>query len=230
MAHPDHALWKQGWRDNQTPFHLTCVHPLLLEYWPRLGIGEQDGVFVPLCGKSLDLHWLHKRGHNVVGVELSPIAVRAFFKAIKLQPKKTNLGELTCWTQERLAIYCGDFFALGSAHLSGVRAVYDRAALTALPENLREPYVAHLQAILPANSFIFLITVEDLDDEDAQVEHMGSANEITSLYSRYFDIELLRAEYHDALESENGQPIGLRCIHKVYCLKRPGADLDGRAS
>ena len=33
-------------------------------------------MFVPLCGKSLDLRHLASLGHEVVGVELSPIAVR----------------------------------------------------------------------------------------------------------------------------------------------------------
>ena len=43
---------------------------------------ERDGlsVFVPLCGKTLDMVWLCQQGHTVVGCELSEIAALDFFK------------------------------------------------------------------------------------------------------------------------------------------------------
>lgn len=220
MAHPDHAHWKQGWRANQIPFHLPHIHPLLARFWPTLGLGSGQRVFVPLCGKSLDLMWLHQLGHDVVGVELSPLAVREFFKAARLRPQRHDQGELSCWTQQRLAIYCGDFFALTSRELQGVRAVYDRAALTALPEGLREYYVAHLHAILPADCHILLMTVEDLDDDERATDNMNSAAEIVALYTGYFSVELLHAEYHQAILGQAGDTLDPRCIHKVYRLQR----------
>lgn len=221
MAHPDHARWKQGWRANQIAFHLDHVHPLLIRFWSSLDLHGAERVFVPLCGKSLDLMWLHARGHDVVGVELSPVAVRDFFKAAGLQPKQTYHGALTSWTQERLAIHCGDFFALKPADLLGVRAVYDRAALTALPEDLRERYVAHLAVILPADCHILLLTVEDLDDADTASEYMASSDEILALYAGHFTLELAHSEYHLAVLGDGGETIDPRCVHKVYRLHPP---------
>jgi thiopurine S-methyltransferase len=220
MAHPDHALWKKSWRSNQIPFHLSHVHPMLVRFWEALGLVGNERVFIPLCGKSLDVMWLHQHGHPVVGVELSPVAVSALFKAAQLSPKRKNQGELVRWTQDGLKIFSGDFFALTEEHLLGVQAVYDRAALTALPENLREYYVAHLHAILPTDCQILLLTVEDLDDDENAADSMVQSEEIISLYSVYFSIELLHAEYHQANPEAVGQPLDTRCIHKAYRLRR----------
>lgn len=226
MAHPDHALWKQGWRANQIPFHLDHVHPLLPRFWPALALAGDECVFVPLCGKSLDLMWLHQRGHHVLGVELSSVAVRHFFAATQLRPQCLEHGALTRWTQERLDIYCGDFFALTPADLTGVRAVLDCAALTALPESLRTRYVAHLHAILPVACGVLLITVEDLDDDENSADHMALSEEIVTLYAGYFAIELLHAEYHSlCLGAEGIAPLS-RGIHKVYWLKRADCDVN----
>lgn len=224
MTHPDHARWKQGWRAKQTGFHLDHVHPLLIRYWPALGLDRADRVFVPLCGKSLDLMWLHNLGHDVAGVELSPIAIRALFKAGHLQPKRQALpNDLTCWTQERLAVYCGDFFDLTREQVAGVRAVYDRAALGALPEDLRERYIAHLHAILPDGCRILLLTVEDLDDDETESEAAAASAEIARLYARGFQAELLHAEHHLAVTALAGQPGEPRSVHKVYRMQRIAA-------
>lgn len=227
MTHPDHALWKQGWRANQIPFHLDHVHPLLARFWPALALAGDERVFVPLCGKSLDLMWLHQRGHHVLGVELSSVAVRHFFAATPLRPQCVEHGPLTRWTQERLDIYCGDFFALTPGDLTDVRAVLDCAALTALPENLRSRYVAHLHAILPAACDVLLITVEDLDDDENAADHMAAAAEILTLYAGYFAIELLHAEYHQAGCGTAGDAMALRCVRKAYRLRR-AASVDFR--
>ncbi len=224
MAHPDHALWKQSWRANQIPFHLAHVHPLLIRFWPDLGLAGDERVFVPLCGKTLDLIWLHDRGHHLVGVELSSVAVRHFFAAAQLQPLCRDLGELTHWTHERLEIYCGDFFALTRDDLRGVSAVFDRAALTALPKNLRSRYVIHLHAILPVACNVLLITVDDLDNGENASDHMASSAEVLALYRGYFAIELLHAEYHLPVCAVEGQAPEPPCIHKVYRLQRSAID------
>lgn len=220
MAHPDHALWKAGWHANQIPFHLTHVHPLLTRFWEELGLPVNERVFVPLCGKSLDVMWLHERGHPVVGVELSEVAVKALFQAAGLSPQRASQGDMSCSTHGQLSIFCGDFFSLTQAHLAGVRAVYDRAALTALPEDLRADYVAHLHAILPPDCQILLLTVEDLDDDEEAAANMLQSADILALYAGYFSTELLHAAYHEASLDDAGQETDGRCIHKVYRLRR----------
>jgi len=228
MSHPDHALWKQSWRGNQIAFHLLHIHPLLIRFWPALGLGAADRVFVPLCGKSLDLMWLHGLGHDVVGIELSPLAIQAFFQESGLKPRQTRHGALTRWSQDRLAIYCGDFFRLKPRDLQGVRVVYDRASLTALPESLRAPYVAHLAKILPAGCQILLLTVEDLDDGESEADASKASSEIAALYEARFEIELKHAGCLPAVV-ENGEVVEPPCVHKAYILSaKQGMDESGR--
>ena len=75
----DHEFWHERWRTRQIGFHQSSPHPFLERWWPSLGALPGDRVYVPLCGKSLDMVWLGVRGHPVVGSELSPIAVQEFF-------------------------------------------------------------------------------------------------------------------------------------------------------
>ena len=220
MSHPDHARWQQSWRERNIDFHLAQVHPLLTRFWSQLGLAATDRVFVPLCGKSRDLMWLHDQGHDVTGVELSPVAVRAFFKESRLQPRRTRSGAFTRWEQERLRIYCGDFFALAASDLLGVKALYDRASLTALPEDLRESYVAHLLAILPDDCRYLLLTVEDLDDDETEAAANTLSGEIGALYGKHFDIDLRHAACSPALLTAEGGISEPRSTHKAYVIRR----------
>jgi thiopurine S-methyltransferase len=143
MISRDNGLWLQFWRDRRTDFHQKTVNQLLTRFWPRLDPVCGSRVFVPLCGKSLDMIWLAKQGYDVIGVELSPIAVRAFFRENRLQPVRTQMGKFALWKHGKISILCGDFFSLTKSDLGSIDMVYDRAALTALPEDIRRLYVAH---------------------------------------------------------------------------------------
>jgi len=219
MTSPDNDLWQQCWKDRQIDFHQLRVNELLVRFWPRLGLAPGSRVFVPLCGKSLDMLWLRQQGYQVVGVELSPLAVEAFFRENRLPARRRELGSLSCWESGDLSLFCGDFFALTQAELGPVDAVYDRAALTALPEAVRPAYLAHLGRIVPPSCDIFLLTTEDLESGESHAAHQETAEEITSLYATVFHIELSHVE--NALETDpmdpNAAPIPV--AHKVYHLR-----------
>jgi thiopurine S-methyltransferase len=219
MTGRDNELWQQCWRDRETDgFHQKLVNPLLVRFWPSIGLAPGSRVFVPLCGKSLDMVWLLAQGYEVIGVELSPLAVRAFFKENRLQPERTRLGNLMRWRQGKLSIYCGDYFSLTQEHLGQIDAVYDRAALTALPEDIRVPYVAHLRSLLPDSCEAMLLTVEDAEEGETLADSLTAADEITALYASAFRVELAHVE--SMLEVDPGAPDGdpVRSEHKVYRL------------
>lgn len=142
-------FWHKKWESNQIGFHQPEVNPYLQRYWPDLAIPAQAGVLVPLCGKSLDLLWLAGRGHRVLGVELSQRAVEDFFREQQLQPQISEEGGFKVYRAGAIELWCGDFFSLTAANVAGCTALYDRAALIALPPMMRERYAAHLQSILP---------------------------------------------------------------------------------
>jgi thiopurine S-methyltransferase len=216
MTSRDNVLWLQCWRDQRTDFTQMAVNPLLVRFWPGLNLAKGSRVFVPLCGKSLDMLWLTGQGYEVIGVELSPIAVRGFFKENRLPVTQRKLGPFTCWRHGRLSILCGDYFALTKAILGRIDTVYDHTALTALPEDIRKPYVAHLGWIVPKTTPIFLLTTEDADPDADPNLAFAVADEIKTLYSASFAIELAHVENVFGLNPETpGLPPG-RAEYKVY--------------
>lgn len=215
----DNALWQQCWRDSETDdFHQHTVNANLIKFWPGLGLSPTDRVFVPLCGKSLDLLWLARQGHPVVGVELSPIAVRAFFKESRLPVTRSQHGKFTRWQSGRIDILCGDLFDLSAADLGDISAVFDRASLTALPEAVRHAYLAHLRKILPEQCSMFLLTTEEPDDGETPDQAFAIADEITSLYTLAFDIQLRHVENIFEPDPERAGCPPIRIEHKVYLL------------
>lgn len=151
-------FWQERWARNQIGFHLPEVNPYLQRHWPPLAEGAK--VLVPLCGKSLDLMWLASQGLRVVGVELSEQAVEAFFSEQNLTPRITERGVSKVYQADSIEIWCGDFFALDAEVLADCTALYDRAALIALPPLMRAQYTDHLNAWLPAGCQGLLITLD----------------------------------------------------------------------
>ena len=153
-------FWQERWARNQLGFHLPEVNPYLERHWPSLALAEGAKVLVPLCGKSLDLMWLATQGHRVLGVELSEQAVEAFFSEQSLTPRITQRSVFTVYQADLIEVWCGDFFELSREDVAGCAALYDRAALIALPPLMRERYAAHLQAIAPQVQSGLLISLD----------------------------------------------------------------------
>ncbi len=153
-------FWLQRWREGATGFHMNRVTPLLPKYWPSLGLSASTRVLVPLCGKSLDMAWLAAQGHSVLGVELSPVAVEQFFSEQKLTPVRHDTSMGTHYVAEGIEIICGDIFKVEAATLASCSAVYDRAALVALPAEMRSRYVGHVYTGLASGFRGMLLTLE----------------------------------------------------------------------
>jgi thiopurine S-methyltransferase len=214
----DNQLWLQSWREQRTDFHQKAVNPLLSKFWPSLELAHGSRVFVPLCGKSLDMIWLTQQGHEVLGVELSPVAVKDFFRENGLNPVKRKIGQFTLWSHGSLSILCGDYFALSQADIGPLDTVYDRAALTALPANARALYIAQLSRLVPKNAKIFLLTIEDAMEDATLAQAIGVDEEIAKLYSAEFNIDLAYVE--SVFESDAASPEHAlqRVEYKVYRL------------
>jgi thiopurine S-methyltransferase len=143
----DPSFWHQRWENKETAWHEGKANPLLVTYFRELGLAKDRRVFVPLCGKTLDISWLLSEGYRVTGVELSQTAIEQLFMGLGVQPDVSTAGQFTQWTAPDLNIFVGDIFALTKKMLDPVDAIYDRAALVALPETMRDQYTAHLTAI-----------------------------------------------------------------------------------
>ncbi len=158
-------FWLERWREGRTHFHQSRVTPLLPKYWPSLSLAVGSRVLVPLCGKTLDMVWLLEQGYKVLGVELSQLAVEQFFAEQGLKPTISQSALGRHYVATGIEIICGDIFKLDAATLSSCSGVYDRAALVALPSNMRERYVRHVYAQLSDQYQGLLITLDYPQEE-----------------------------------------------------------------
>jgi len=192
------AFWIGKWELQETGFHQPEVNAALRKFWSGLGLSPGARVFVPLCGKSGDMIWLREQGHEVTGVELSPLGVEAFFAENCLTPEKSKQGAFDVSEADGIRILCGDFFALTAESLAGVTAVYDRAALIALPPELREKYAAHMAKILPPGARMLVVTLEYPQEEMQGPPFSVPEAEVRRLYAARAGVEVLMHE--DVLE------------------------------
>jgi len=190
----EHAFWHERWSLNQIGFHNDCVNPHLTAFWPKLNIAAAGRVFVPLCGKSLDMLWLRAQGYEVVGVELSPLAIQAFFLENDLAFDVCQSANFTLSTSDGLRLFCGDFFQLTRAQLGDVDVVWDRASLVALPPAMRADYAAHLQRLLKPGNDILLVAFDYPQHEMSGPPFCVQKSEVEALYGDWCDIDWLFSE------------------------------------
>lgn len=195
-----HEFWHQRWQQNQIGFHSDEINPHLQQQWPKLSVEPNSRVFVPMCGKSNDMLWLLAQGYQVVGVELSPLAVEAFFSENDVQPALRRQGDFLIGESGGLQILCGDFFALRPENLGKIDAVYDRASLVALPHDMRIDYVSHLSALLTPGVKMLLVAFDYPQHQMPGPPFSVQGEEIEKLYQSWCEVELLANE--DILEQE----------------------------
>jgi len=141
------SFWHGKWERGDIGFHTSEANPLLVKHIDALQLPVGSRIFLPLCGKTKDIHWLLQRGYRVAGIDLSEIAIRTLFADLDVQPHIRPLGKLLHFSAPDMDMFTGDFFALSAELLGHIDAVYDRAALVALPTAMRAAYAAHLMSI-----------------------------------------------------------------------------------
>lgn len=189
----DREFWLERWEKGQTAFHQEETNAALLRQWPSLGVPTHATVFVPLCGKSRDMLWLRARGHPVLGVELSRIAVRDFFAENGLDPVVEKGPRFERWQADGLTLLCGDIFDLTPADLAHVAGVYDRASLIALPLEMRRRYVALMRAALPKSAQTLLVTIRYPEGQMEGPPFPVTEAEVRRAYEG-FEVTLLSSE------------------------------------
>jgi thiopurine S-methyltransferase len=187
------ADWLKFWENNETNWHGDKITQELVEYFELFELEPRDKVFVPLCGKSLDMLYIMNQGFSVVGVEISEIGVRQFFSENNLAYKITKVDDFDLYSTENLEIYCGDFFALTSKHLNNVKSVFDRKSLIALEPEVRQKYVKHLNDIISLGARILLVTLQYPQYQMSGPPFSVDKSEVESLFSMAFESRELRS-------------------------------------
>jgi thiopurine S-methyltransferase len=193
-------FWLNRWRTAQIGFHQAAPDKRLTAYWQSLDLPRDSRVFVPLCGKSLDLLWLEDQGNRVTGVELSTIALESFCLENGIPARRRVLPDFDVYEANRFALYRGDFFKLTRLLLGSVAAVYDRAALISWAPPLRSGYARHLASLMSPGTQTLLVAVEFPEHEMSGPPFSVSRAVINDLYAPDHSIEMLGR--HEILDLE----------------------------
>ena len=187
------SFWHNKWQRGEIAFHQNNANPLLVEHFEALNLAKGSRVFLPLCGKTLDIAWLLADGYQVVGAELSEIAIDELFQSLGLQPEIAQRGALTHYSAKDIDIYVGDIFELSAQTLGAVDAIYDRAAIVALPADIRKKYTSHLMSITQAATQLVIAYEYDQSlvdgppfsvSEEELKQHYGASYSLKALETR----------------------------------------------
>ena len=185
-------FWHKLWKSNDTGWHLDDTNPLLEAFFSELQLKENARVFIPLCGKTLDIAWLLSHGYKVVGAELNEIAIKELFKSLSVEPKIKKLSKLTLYQAQNIDIFVGDIFELTAESLGKVEAIYDRGALVALPKEMRVAYSALLKEISKTAPQLLINFEYDQTLMDGPPFSI-SQTELEEHYKEFYDIKLVKS-------------------------------------
>lgn len=212
--------WLSRWQKNQIGFHDSEVNSHLTQYLPNYGLKPGNTVFLPLCGKSSDIAWLAQQGFQIIGVELSRIAIEAFFAEQEISFQLSESERFVARKNQNICLLEGNFFDVRQDNLGDCKLVYDRAALIALDQADRQRYVDWMLSIIGENADMMLITLDYNQSQMNGPPFAVSEVEVRQLYEQTFKIEILKqTEIVD--ESTRWREKGLSSlVETVFELRR----------
>ncbi|WP_428087008.1 thiopurine S-methyltransferase [Candidatus Thioglobus sp.] len=212
--------WIKRWQEGKIGWHKKLPNSKLIEFITCLKLCKNSTIFVPLCGKSVDMLYLLEKGYRIIGVELSELAAEQFFKENELEYSIKKTDQFIIYYAPNIQIYCGDFFDLNAHDLKAVSAVYDRAALIALPADLRQEYTQHLYSIIQAGCRVLLLTLNYPQSQISGPPFAVNQAQVLSLYKNGFDCQLLQC-FNDLENEPKFQRANVDFIEKAtYCLHK----------
>lgn len=189
----DAQFWHDRWAKNEIGFHKSEANPFLVKYVHALALRKGNRVFVPLCGKTLDIPWLLSNGYRIAGSELSALAIDQLFSGLGVTPTITKNGRIAHYHANNIDIFVGDLFDVTRTMLGPVDAIYDRAALVALPDTIRSRYTAHVTDI--TNHAPQLLICYEYEQRAAEGPPFSiSHEEVRRHYADQYQLTLLTSE------------------------------------
>ena len=152
----NNEFWLKKWDDGIIGFHKTSVNEKLSGFFNEVQDESTKRVYVPLCGKSIDMVWLAQQGLQVVGSEIAELAIRQFFSENEIPFEQDGHR----FSSEQIVIENNDFYAFDPRTVGPIDAIYDRAAMVAMPTQRHAEYADRLLEILRPGGSILLVTFD----------------------------------------------------------------------
>lgn len=199
-------FWLERWKEGRIGFHEGEVNRYLTRWWPELGLADDARVLVPLCGKAHDMLWLVDRGHSVLGVDLAGKALDEF---------GSEHGPVDGLTLLHSDLFTVDPTVLEASLGGAPHAWYDRAALVALPPEMRRTYIEYLCEVLPSGAVGLLVIVTYPPEQKEGPPFSIDRAEIDALYGADFTVEEI-----EVVDTREQEPALTLREERVYSLRR----------
>ncbi|XP_065180789.1 thiopurine S-methyltransferase-like [Sycon ciliatum] len=200
--------WNARWHDaERTTWHCAAVNEHLIKYYDRLLEGanahrKQLNVFVPLCGKTVDMMWLKERGHHILGVELVRKALDDFVSENKLPSTVSSVKngdgeELTlikAGEKSSISLFPSDLFNVDCVALGQVDAVWDRGSYVALEAEFRPRYADYMASVVKPGGRLLMETYDYVQAEHPGPPFSTPNDEIVAAFGSNFTVEFLMKE------------------------------------
>ncbi len=211
----DTEFWLSRWREGRIGFHEGHPNDLLVAH--ARALGPPGRVLVPLSGKTEDMAYLASLGHEVVGIELAEAAAEDFFREHDLEAAPKPRGALVERSAGGITILQGDFFETHPEDVGAITAFYDRAAIVALPPELRPRYVAHLRELAGEGAPGLVISFEYPQERMAGPPFSVGEEELRRYYASVECLEDRRTEGPQSRAS------GIEMRERLYLVGWNGA-------
>eukprot|EP00092_Neocalanus_flemingeri_P034325 GFUD01037332.1.p1 GENE.GFUD01037332.1~~GFUD01037332.1.p1 ORF type:complete len:232 (+),score=79.13 GFUD01037332.1:52-747(+) len=213
--------WKTSfWDVDSIPWHMPSTNPILEKHWSSV-TGGRTGlrVFFPLCGASVDLAWLYRQNHTVVGVEGVRKAADKLFAEADVEYSVTRVTEVEGWKYQsldlRLTVFVADFFKITPDIVGAFDAVFDRGSLEAMQVSDRAEYISTMKPLL-GESFIYLLSGFDYQPgmKDSPPRPLPPAV-VEQLFGTFSSIELLDRVEQQKVAANLGVQQLFQCTYKI---------------
>lgn len=194
----DKDEWVNAWNEGRTNFHRNGPHEFLVQYYDQVNLPENSNILVPMCGKSHDLIWLKEKGHNVFGVEIVNRPCQEFWSDHKLEFQERSIESAQVYEGDRITIINDDFFNFPRESIpEKIDFIFDRAALVALPEEMRKVHYSRIKELSSPGTKILLDSFEYDRQFETRAPYSVSDAEVKAAYSWVSDFQTLLTEVRE---------------------------------
>lgn len=146
------GMWKECWNTPNVAFHNPNLNELFIKYHDKMLTRPGMRIFVPLCGKAVEMKWLVDQGHKVVGLEAAPVPCKAFFEEnnipYEIHEMKGIHGEKYESLDHNVVIYCCDFFLFSKDVCGEIDGIWDSGGLNSMDVEDRDKYIHRIRSLM----------------------------------------------------------------------------------
>lgn len=186
------GMWKECWNTPNVEFHNPQLNELFVKYHQRMLTRPGMRIFVPLCGKAVEMKWLVDHGHKVVGLEAAPVPCKAFFEEngipYNVKEMKGIHGEKYESLDHNIVIYSCDFFLFTADICGEFDGIWDSGGLNSMDVEDREAYIRRIRTLM-GKGCVNLTEFVNFDKSMVDITWSMTKEELQKVFGEGFIVE-----------------------------------------